>query len=259
MAVLYDEKDAQQIERSYQTPDIVRQRLAVLSTLSLQLGESVLDAGCGTGLLLELLAQSVGTTGVAAGVDYSEDMLAVARRRCGDFPQVSFTRSSVETLDFDNGTFDAVSCTQVLLYVDNVKQALAEMVRVLKPGGRLVIVETDWDGAILHSSEPATTRRIFDSWDESVSHPNLPRRLKSMLAANGLARIRVEAVPIINTQYSEIEFSRNMIGNLADVAVKRAVISEEQAESWKRDMQVLADRGEYFFAVNRFIVSAFKS
>lgn len=259
MAVVYDEKDAQHIERSYQTPDIVRQRLAVLSTLSLQLGESVLDAGCGTGLLLELLAQSVGESGEAKGVDYSDDMLAVARRRCGDFPQVSLTRSSVEKLDFDSESFDAVACTQVLLYVDDVRQALSEMVRVLKPGGRLVIVETDWDGAILNSSDPATTRQIFDAWDQSVSNPNLPRRLKPMLAEIGLTRIQVEAVPIINSQYSEIEFSHGMAGNFADVAVKHEVISSRRAEAWKNDLQALADRGEYFFAVNRFIVSAVKS
>lgn len=258
MAVTYDAKDAQQIERSYQTPDIVRQRLAVLSTLSLQRGESVLDAGCGTGLLLELMAQSVGSTGVAQGVDYSNDMLAMARRRCGDLPQASLARASVEKLDFDSDSFDAVSCTQVLLYVDEVRQALSEMARVLKPGGRLVIVETDWDGAILHSSDSAMTRKIFDNWDQAVSNPNLPRRLKPLLANAGLSRIQFQTVPIVNTQYSDIEFSRSMVGNFADVAIKHDVISKEQAEAWKSDLQALADNGEYFFAVNRFIVSAVK-
>ncbi len=258
MAVVYDDKAAQHIERSYQTPDIVRQRLAVLSTLALQLGESVLDAGCGTGLLLEMLAESVGEGGIAQGVDYSNDMLAVARDRCGDLPQVSLTQGSVEQLDFDHQSFDAVACTQVFLYVDGLKKALSELARVLKPGGRLVIVETDWDGAILNSSDAAMTRKIFDAWDEAVSSPNLPRRLKPMLAAAGLSRIRVEAVPIINTQYSEIEFARSMVGNFADIAVEREAITAAQATAWREDLQSLADRGEFFFAVNRFIVSAIK-
>ena len=258
MAVVYDDKAAQHIERSYQTPDIVRQRLAVLSNLSLQLGETVLDAGCGTGLLLELLAESVGQNGKAQGIDYSNDMLAVAQSRCGDMSQVSLAQGSVEQLEFDSASFDAVTCTQVLLYVDDVKKALAEMVRVLKPGGRLVIVETDWDGAILNSSDADLTRRIFDAWDAAVSNPNLPRRLKPMLAAAGLSRIRVEAVPIINTQYSDIEFARSMVGNFADIACKHDVISSEQAAAWQADLQSLADRGEFFFAVNRFIVSAMK-
>lgn len=258
MAVVYDDKAAQHIERSYQTPDIVRQRLAVLSTLSLQLGESVLDAGCGTGLLLELLAESVGQAGNAQGIDYSNDMLAVARSRCGDLSQVSLAQGSVEQLDFESASFDAVTCTQVLLYVDDVEKALHEMTRVLKPGGRLVIVETDWDGAILNSSDKLLTRIIFDAWDTAVSNPNLPRRLKPMLASAGLSRIRVDAVPIINTQFSDIEFARSMVGNFADIAIEHDVITEQQGKSWQQDLQTLADRGEFFFSVNRFIVSAVK-
>lgn len=258
MAVVYDEKDAQLIERSYQTPDIVRQRLAVLSKLGLQRAEQVLDAGCGTGLLLELMAESVGQTGKAEGVDFSNDMLAVAAQRCQVLPQVSLSQGSVEKLDFPDNYFDAVACTQVLLYVDDVSRALVEMVRVLKPGGRLVIVETDWDGAILNSSDPATTRQVFDAWDQAVSNANLPRRLKPMLANAGLSTVQVDAVPIINTQYSEIEFSHSMVGNFAGIAVEQGVITSEQAEAWQADLLSLAGRGEYFFAVNRFVFSAIK-
>ena len=73
--ITYDKKAAQEIERSYLTPEIIRQRSRTMDALALQAGEQVLDAGCGTGLLLEQMAQSVGDNGRVVGVDYSADML----------------------------------------------------------------------------------------------------------------------------------------------------------------------------------------
>jgi ubiquinone/menaquinone biosynthesis C-methylase UbiE len=144
----YDKKAAELIERSYQTPEIVNQRLRTLAELALVSGESVLDAGCGTGLLLELEAFAVGCEGRAEGVDFSEDMLAHARARCGGLEQVNLQQGSVETLPFEDASFDALSCTQTLLYVKDMDRALKEFYRLLKPRGRIAIIETDWSGAI---------------------------------------------------------------------------------------------------------------
>ncbi len=258
MAIVYDEQAAREIEQVYQTPDVVRQRLAVLSKLSLELGESVLDVGCGTGLLLEMLAKAVDASGQACGIDSSEDMLAFARHRCSDLPQVKLQHGGVEQLDFPEQSFDAIACTQVLLYVDNTSRALAEMNRVIKPGGRLVIVETDWDGAVMNSDNPELTRRIFDCWDTAVSSPNLPRRLKPMLLHAGFNHVQVDAVPIINTQFSHNEFSRSMTDSFTGIAVKNKAISAEEADQWQAGLRRLAANGEYFFAVNRFVFSAVK-
>ena len=258
MAIVYDEQAAREIERVYQTPDVVRQRLAVLAKLSLELGESVLDVGCGTGLLLELLAQAVDKTGQAFGIDTSDDMLGFARHRCIDLPQVKLQQGGVENLKFSDNSFDAIACTQVLLYVDDVKLALAEMHRVLKPGGRLVIVETDWDGAVMNSADPELTRRIFDSWDQAVSSPNLPRRLKPMLLKAGFNHVQVDAVPIINTQFSHNEFSRSMIDSFSNIGVTNQAITAAEAGEWQDGLRSLAEQGEYFFAVNRFVFSAIK-
>ena len=74
----YDKTAAALVDRSYQTPEIVNQRLRTLNALALRRGESVLDAGCGTGLLLEQEALAVGKAGRAEGLDFSEDMLEYA-------------------------------------------------------------------------------------------------------------------------------------------------------------------------------------
>ena len=254
----YDKKAAELIERSYQTPEIVNQRLRTLAALALAHGESVLDAGCGTGLLLEQEARVVGCEGRAEGVDFSDAMLAYARGRCAELEQVKLQQGNIETLPFEDASFDAVSCTQTLLYVEDMEQALREIYRVLKPRGRIAIVETDWSGAIINSLDQVMTRRIFDAWDLAVVNPNLPRRLGAMLRRIGFGALRVEAIPLLNANYSEHSFSANMLQNLVDTAVKQNVITAAESKAWCEAVDSLIQRDEYFFCVNRFLFYAVK-
>lgn len=226
--------------------------------MSLNSGESVLDAGCGTGLLLEMQAKAVGSKGRAEGVDFSNDMLDFARRRCAAYDQVKLQQGSIESLDFDDDSFDALSCTQTLLYVDRLDDALNELHRVLKPHGRIAIVETDWRGAILNSAYPETSRRVFDAWDSTVSNPNLPRRLRKLLIDMGFSAVRVEAIPIVNAGYSEHSFSAGMLNNFAKTAHKHKAISDAEKQTWLDNLQDLAEDDAYFFSVNRYLFSAIK-
>ena len=254
----YDKKTAELIERSYQTPEIVNQRQCTLAALALARGESVLDAGCGTGLLLEQEALMVGGEGCAEGVDFSDAMLAHARGRCAELEQVKLQQGSIETLPFEDASFDAVSCTQTLLYVEDMEQALREIHRVLKPRGRIAIVETDWSGAIINNLDQAMTDKIFDAWDLAVVNPNLPRRLGAILRRIGFGAQRVEAIPVLNASYSEHSFSANMLQNFADAAVKQNVISTAESKTWREGVDSLIQRDEYFFCINRFLFSAVK-
>src|SRR4029079_15435799 len=77
----FDEKQAKQVEQTYMTADIVEQRRATRALLALQPGESVLDIGSGPGFLADEMAAGVGREGAVHGVDPSESMLAIARRR----------------------------------------------------------------------------------------------------------------------------------------------------------------------------------
>jgi len=255
---IYDKKAAELIERSYQTPEIVNQRLRTLAALALTSGESVLDAGCGTGLLLELEALAVGREGRAEGVDFSDDMLAHARTRCGGLEQVNLQQGSVENLPFEDASFDALSCTQTLLYVKDMDQALKEFYRLLKPRGRIAIIETDWSGAIINSEDQVVTRKILDAWGRAVINPNLPRRLRPVLRQVGFSAPRVEAIPVLNASYSKSSFSANMLQNFAGTAHKRGAISDAESDAWLEGIERLIQKDEYFFCVNRFLFTAIK-
>lgn len=255
---VYDKRAAEFLERAYRTPEIVNQRLRTLAALGLVGGEAVLDAGCGTGLLLELEASAVGPDGRADGIDLSADMLDVATARCAELPQVRLQQGSVTALPFADASFDAASCTQTLLYVDDLDAALAELHRVLRPRGRLAVVETDWSGTIVASHDQALTRRIFDAWGDGVANPNLPPRMKPLLEGAGFGGVRVEAVPIVNLGSEAGGFSAGMLKSFVDGARQRGVIDAAEAEAWRDGIAQRSARGEYFFCVNRFLFSAIR-
>jgi ubiquinone/menaquinone biosynthesis C-methylase UbiE len=254
----YDKKAAARIDRTYQAPEIVNQRLRTLAALALARGESIIDAGCGTGLLLEQEALAVGPGGRAEGVDSSADMLTHARARCARLKQVGLHQGSVESLPFEDAGFDALSCTQTLLYVSDLEQALREYHRVLKPGGRVAIIETDWGGAILNCPDVALTQSIFNAWSTAVNNPYLPRRLRPLLHQHGFGVVRVEAIPIVNAGFSEHSFSAGMLEGFAKSAVRQKVISRGQSNLWLAQVETLAEQDEYFFSVNRYLFTAVK-
>ena len=94
-------------------------------------GASVLEAGCGTGLLLERVARSAGE---AWGVDLSGGMLAKARDR-----GLNVVQGSVTDLPFPDRRFDVVYSFKVLAHVERIREAVAEMARVTRPGGYMVL------------------------------------------------------------------------------------------------------------------------
>jgi demethylmenaquinone methyltransferase/2-methoxy-6-polyprenyl-1,4-benzoquinol methylase len=98
-------------------------------------GQHVLDVGCGTGLLTNLLAEKVGHEGTVVGIDISHGMLAEARRR--KQPNVTLVSMTADRIVFRDSSFDMVTMSEVLTYLIDPFAGLNEAYRVLKPGGVL--------------------------------------------------------------------------------------------------------------------------
>lgn len=246
------------IDLVYRAPEIVNQRLRTLTALALRPGEAVADIGCGNGLLTELLAQAVGPDGKVIALDHQAEMLEAAAETCAGRSQIEWQQGSATDLLIADASLDALACTQVLLYVADVEGALAEMRRVLKPGGRLAVLETDWRGTVFNATRDDLTRRILATWDAAVPSPNLPPRLGALLKDQGFAAIKVEAIPILNTAFAADNFSSNFMVDLADMARDKGTISADEATEYRADIEALAAKGAYFFCANRFLFTAVK-
>lgn len=256
--VEFDASKAQSSDLAYQSPGVVNQRLRTLNAMAVNSGERVIDLGCGTGLFLRDLAIAVGQKGQAVGLDPSEEMLNIAANRCADLPQTIIQQG---TLDDDEGSaekFDAASLVQVLRYIDDVPNALERTHALLTSGGRLAVIETDWNGTVLNSNYPDISRKILDAHDDDVPSANLPTKLTSLLKSTGFSAINVEAVPLLETNWSEGTFTYSMFMKFAELACKLGAITEDEGQDWLSDLQTKNDAGDYFFCVNRMLFSCVK-
>ncbi|MBI5588124.1 MAG: class I SAM-dependent methyltransferase [Deltaproteobacteria bacterium] len=121
-------------------------RQATLRHAGLNPGESVLDVGCGTGVLTRLAAPAVGPTGYAIGIDPAAKMIEVAKKNAlTEGSRAEFRLAVIEDLPFEDNRFDCVLSSAMLHHLPpEVKiKGLSEVRRVLKPGGRLVLVDVD--------------------------------------------------------------------------------------------------------------------
>lgn len=154
--------------------------------LNIPPGGIALDVGCGPGSVTGSLARAAGADGLALGVDISEPMLARAVR-AESGPQVGFLRADAQDLPLRDATVDAVISVAVLQLIPEPAAAVAEMVRVLRPGGRLaVMVPTVGHGARLWQMFAKAGAHIFDE-DE----------LGDLLEGHGLVSVRTKSLGTI--------------------------------------------------------------
>lgn len=247
---------ARRVEALYLTPDIVRQREVTVARLAPQPRERVLDVGCGPGLLVERIAASVGEHGEARGVDLSATMVALARARCAGSHWAGFDPAQATALPFGDGRFNAVVCTQVLEYVPDVERALAEFRRVLRPGGRVLLIDTDWESCVWASDDDARMRRMLTVWNRHCPHPHLPRVLGPKLARYGFRIDAIESVPIVNAMFDADNYSGGMMPIIAEFAVRHGGVEEFDARAWQDDLVARRTRGEAFFSLDRHLFLA---
>ncbi len=252
----FDDEAARHIDRTYATPDVVEQRARTLALLDPRPGERVLDVGSGPGYLVASIADLVGTAGTVHGLDPSPPMNALASARVVDRPWTSIDNGEATALPYPDGSFDAAVSTQVYEYVRDLDTAFAELRRVLRPGGRALVLDTDWDAVVWHVRDRARHARIMAAWEEHLVHPRLPRVLAGVMRRAGFEVTGQQVIPLLNTELHEDLFSANIMTLVAAFVVGRRGVTAPDAEGWLADLHARAAQGDYFFSMNRYCVLA---
>jgi ubiquinone/menaquinone biosynthesis C-methylase UbiE len=167
-------------ERMSQLSELVR-------SFGLTPGNAVVDVGTGTGVLLPLLREAIGTTGRLIAMDFSFNMLeqAVERRHDAD---ALLLNASVELMPLRTGEFDRVTCFAAFPHFPNKPKALLEMVRVLRPGGKLTVA---------HLKSAEEINQFHRQVGGAVAHDKLPgpEILQQLMEDSGLSDIAVVNQP----------------------------------------------------------------
>jgi SAM-dependent methyltransferase len=235
--------------RAYKRQSFVR--------LGVREGQSVLDVGCGSGDDLRALAGLVGPTGRVVGVESSADMLAQARERTRGLP-VDVRPGDAQRLDFPDGSFDGCRADRVFQHLQDPHQAMRELVRVARPGGRVAVVDTDWGTLVVTAEDRALTRRIVDfQCDRRVRNGWMGRGLLALARDCGLADLATDTATGTFTDLSlatELLYLRAA----ADDAVAAGVLSSADGTAWLTQLEQAAAAGRFFSALSVFGVSGRK-
>jgi SAM-dependent methyltransferase len=260
-----------QVDRTHDPADFVRYLDATRATdffqeikrrsyalLALQPGERALDIGCGTGDDVLALARLVGPDGRATGVDVSATMVAEAQLRATAAGiAADFVQMDVQHLDFPAARFDGVRAERLLQHVPDPDAALAEIVRVAKPGARIVIWEADLDLFVIDAPDYATSRAmqrcICDGFRNGGIGHELYRRFKDL----GLTD--VHATPLMHelTDFALIESAFDLRAT-TQRAVDAGIISADRAADWLTSLEAARDTGRFYSAVGGLLASGRK-
>ena len=173
----------------------------IMSFLNIQQGQSILDVGCGTGDDVLSLAELVGKTGCVVGVDSSENMIEEAKKRSklrgGNKISIELHVGNAHHLDFADNTFDCSRAERLLMHVDDPSKVIAEMAKVTKPGGHIVIFDLDWGGVIINHNDRTLTRKVIHLMCDSIRNGWIGRQLPSLFKQAGLKSVYTVAHTIL--------------------------------------------------------------
>jgi SAM-dependent methyltransferase len=253
----FDDEGSRLVEEFNASAGARARRAKILNALVLKPGDRVLDVGSGPGHQAHDMSSAVGDSGHIDGIDPAESALEIARRRCDESSNTRFQAGEASDLPFDDNTFDAVMSSQVFEYLDDVAGGLAEAHRVLKPGGRVLIHDTDWGTLPWHSGDPERMARIMECFEGHLADPHLPHTLVPKLGDAGFVNVGVKPVVQVETSFDSSSVSAILMKFVVGYVVSQG-ISQGEADDWANDLHELGATGHYFFSSNEYIFTADK-
>ena len=243
--------EAKRIER-YEQMFVWRDEHArSLEPLDLQPGSRVLDFGCGPGFVSLGMADIVGSTGHVYGIDLNEHFVSVASKRATDIPQVSFHAIESEKIPLESNSVNRLLCKNVLEYVPDVSSTLNEFRRVLEPGGRVLVIDSDWRFVVVEPWGAERTRRFFEAASVAFKTPEIGRVLRTKFLKAGFQSVDVQIRAGADTTGGSLSVLRNMASYATEFDSMRSNEIVELIE----EAENAIESGRYLFTLPQFFVT----
>lgn len=236
------------------SPDQTAMRALLIELARLRPGDAVIEIGCGVGALLCDLARSVSPGGRVIGVEPQPTLARASLERLYEAGYQSIAevrQESAGRMSIDGGYAAACLAQTVLIHLpdETLQDTLHEMIRVVRPGGRVISVDQDGDTWVIDHPDRDLTRRIvrFNS-DQRYADGWTGRRLRRFFLQTRLKEVEVHARIHVDTTSGSYLFS--MAERLAGAAVEVGVITPSERDKWIGQLYALAADGNFFSSIN---------
>ncbi len=224
----------------------------------------VLEIGCGTGADAWKLTEIVGDRGLVTAIDPSISMLQKAQggtssglNRSDGRVSPLFIRMDGRKLAFSDSVFDRVREDRALQHIQNPGNVIAEILRVLKPGGRFVLFEPDWELFTIDAPDSRVTRKILNYWADQFMNGWIGRQLLGICTDYGAIEVKVHPRTLILHDLKTCE----QIFGITDTtrrAAETGIISREEAERWMSSLHMAENSGKFFCSFTGYLVQGRK-
>jgi ubiquinone/menaquinone biosynthesis C-methylase UbiE len=248
------ERFIERLEFRAADPAFAGYRDAYLELIDLPRAASVLDLGCGTGVVARALAGREEFTGTVTAVDQSPHFIAAAQRRAaeeGVGDRVEFVVGDAHELDLPTASFDAVVAHTLVSHVRDPLAVLAQAARVTRSGGSVAVFDGDYASLTFGSADPRIGEAMERALQATImSSPRVMRELPRMLRE---VRLRLAATQ--SHVYAEAGSGRFMLSlaeTYAPLAASTGALPDSDVEAWLDDQRRASEDGTFFAACNYY-------
>lgn len=230
--------------------------------LRLSPGERLLDVGCGLGEAARALTEDLGPEGEAVGIDASAAMLAVARERSIGSPcPMGFSVGDALALDEPDRSFDAARSERVLQWLTDPQTAVCELARVLRPGGRVSLIDTDWSTLRIDVRDSQVEAKVRSAMAVERRRPsNIGSRLGDLVDAAGFRDCSQTSATQVWTHWdpdkSPAPDGCFSMRSLAEDLVAADQLVPAEADQFVATVQAAARSGRFSMSLTMFAVVA---
>jgi ubiquinone/menaquinone biosynthesis C-methylase UbiE len=239
---------------------VAEHRKRWIERLGLEPGAVVLDAGSGMGEMTTSLAAAAGPGGRSVGVDLSAELVERARQRTEGVHNVEYRCADLTALPFDDDTFDAAYSERVFMHLHEPDAVMQELHRVLRPGGRLVVVDADFSRSAIDADDGELTDLLAARLEQWIANFRSGRQLRSQAVVAGFVEVEVDVDAMVLTDRDAYEqISGAPYVRRIDELVADAVIDRARGDAFLRDQDTRVAEGRFQVTVVRYLVAATKA